>query len=191
MSLEERGAVTRLLAAVRAGNPQAPAELCEIVHSELRALAGKQMRLERPGHLLQPTALVNEVYLKLLGNAPVEFQDRQHFFRAAAQAMRRILVDHARVEKAQKRGGGAIKVELTDCMQIITASPDRQIDFNAALDRLQALDPRQAQVIELYVFGGKPKDEIAEILGVTVRTIEREIVSATLWLRREISGSKN
>lgn len=181
--------ITQLLAAAAEGSEKAQSLLYDRVHRELRALAASQMRGERPGHILQPTALVHEVYLKFVGKAAIQFQDRKHFFRTAARAMRRLLVDNARAEKAGKRGGNVRRVELTDCTQILTESPDRQIDFHGALERLQAIDARQGQIIELLVFGGHSKEEIAAMLEVTTRTVEREIASATLWLRRELSGA--
>ena len=146
------------------------------------------MRNERPGHTLQPTALVHEAFLKLAGSAGVEWRDRAHFFGVAARAMREVLVDHARRHAAEKRGAAETRVTLTDARAV---TPPRDLDLLAldlALERLAALDERQARLVEMRVFTGLTIEESAEVLGVSHATVSREWRHAEAWLHREMSG---
>ena len=183
----QTGEVTSLLAAWRDGDPQAPGRLMPIVYDELRRLATRSMKRERPDHTLQPTALVHEAYLRLV-KADVSWQDRTHFMSVAARVMRRILVEHARARKARKRGGDDTRVTLS--APIEAAQPDL-VDvllLDEALDRLQAYDARQAQVVELSYFGGMTYPEVGATLGISEASVHRSLRHARAWLRRELTG---
>jgi RNA polymerase sigma-70 factor, ECF subfamily len=187
MSGVEPETVTRLLEQWRAGDRDAYDRLIPLVYTELRRLARSRLRRESPGHSLQPTVLVHEAYLRL-GGANIDWQGRTHFLSVAATVMRRILVEHARTRSALKRGGGdEVRVTLSDRV----AGPERDgIDvliLDQALDRLRALDARQAQVIELTHFGGLTYIEIGESLGVSEATVARDLRHGRAWLRRELS----
>jgi RNA polymerase sigma factor (TIGR02999 family) len=174
-----------------AGEAEAPERLFPLVYAELRAIAAAAMRSERAGHTLQPTALVHELFLRLEAGAPVAWQDRRHFFRLAAQAMRRLLVDFARRRLADRRGAGAPHVELDAARDFaVRSDPEETVALDRALDRLAALDPRQAQVVELRVFAGLGQEEIATTLGLSLSTVERDWRGARAWLRRELAGGK-
>ena len=179
--------ITRLLAEARAGHTGAQSELIEAVYPELRRMAANLLQAERPDHTLQPTALVNEAYLRLLGHAGVDWKDRVHFFAAAAQAMRRILVDHARMRRARKRDGALHRVELTDALAISDDRLDQVIEIDEALTRLEVRDPRQCRVVELRFFGGLIDTEIADVLGIAPRTVSREWTLARAWLYGELN----
>lgn len=160
-----------------------------IVHNELRRIARRCMVGERAGHTLQATALVNEAYMRLVDQRAVQWQNRAHFFGIAAQIMRRILVDHARMQKAEKRGSGQNPILLDEALEV---AADRQLDFVAvddALKTLAELDPRQAQIVELRFFGGLSIEETAEVTKLSPATIKREWASARAWLRRELERS--
>ena len=179
-----------LLRAWSQGDEEALERLTPLVYRELRALAAHRIRRERAGHSLEPTALVNEAFVRLIGQERVAWQNRSHFFAVAAQAMRRVLVDHARRRAAAKRGSDAARVTLDEAE--IAAEVDRggQVDvleLDAALHRLQHLDPRQTRVVELRFFGGLTTNEVAEALAVSVSTVEREWRTAKIWLRRELA----
>jgi len=185
--------VTRLLAAWQDGDTAAADKLLPLVYDELHRSAARAMRGENTGHTLQPTALVNEVYLRLVDQTAASWKNRSQFFGVAAQAMRRILVDHARARLSDKRGGGARALTL-DELHDIPQSPDEpgEIDLlslNEALDKLAAFDPGQARVVELRYFAGLNIDETAEALGISSATVKREWVVARAWLRRELSQS--
>jgi RNA polymerase sigma factor (TIGR02999 family) len=155
----------------------------------MRALAGRYLRQERKSHTLQPTALVHEAYLKLAGHTRADWQGRAHFLAAAAHAMREILVDHARRHKAAKRGGNRHRIAF-DVELLAESSPD--IDLLAledALTKLTKLDPRQAKMIELRFFGGLSVAEVAKVMGISKRSVEREWTMVRAWLRRELDGS--
>jgi RNA polymerase sigma-70 factor, ECF subfamily len=180
--------VTRLLEAVRAGEQGALDRLLPLVYDELHRIAARYARRERTGHTLQPTALVNEAYLRLADHADKAWQNRAHFLAVAAQTMRHILVDYARARQAGKRGGALARVTLEEA---VAAAPERDVDLLAlddALARLSSLDPQLARLVELRYFGGLTIRETAEVLNVSPKTVEREWDSAKLWLRREISG---
>ena len=182
-SERECGEVTELLRSVRAGNPESEARLIDLIYGELRELASIQMRGENPSHTLTPTALVNEAYLRLAGALHHSFQDRTHFLAVAANAMRRILVDHARARLTAKRGGAVVPISLEEA-----SVPDREHDdariiaVNDALERLSRVSVRQGRVVELRYFAGLTEEEIASVLGVTRRTVNRDWQMARAWL---------
>jgi len=186
VSGERTESVTVLLERWGGGDAGALDELMPLVHAELRRLAASYLRRERPGHTLQPTALVNEAYLKLVDQRQARFSGRAHFFGVAAQLMRRILVDHARSRQAQKRGGSKFAVTLGHADEL-AAAPDTDIlAVHDALERLSAIDPQQARIVELRFFGGLSIEEAAEVLGVGHATVERDWKMARAWLRREL-----
>jgi RNA polymerase sigma factor (TIGR02999 family) len=182
-----QGDVTTLLEAVRAGSPDARDQLVALLYGELRRVAGDLMRRERPGHTLQPTALVHEALLRLLrpealGNA----QNRAQFLAAAARAMRRVLVDHARQRAADKRGGGRASVPLDDVLDYFAEQRLDVLAVHEALNRLAGLHERQSQVVELRFFGGYSVAEIAELLQVSVSTVESDFRKATAFLHSQL-----
>jgi RNA polymerase sigma factor (TIGR02999 family) len=178
--------VTGLLHAWNDGQPGAVDALMPIVYGELHRLAKAKLRGERPDHTLQATALVNEAYVRLVGQTRMRWQNRAQFFGTAAQFMRRILVDHARDRHAAKRGAGATRVELDEA---IVATHERGIDLlalDAALERLEQLDERQSRLVVLRFFGGLTIEEAATVLDISPATAKREWVTARIWLRREL-----
>lgn len=180
--------VTDLLHAWASGEKAALDELLPLVYEELHRQAKRYMRAQPAGHTLQTTALVNEAYLRLVGQTHVDWQCRAHFFGAAAKAMRSILVDHARARSAAKRGGSARAITLDDASGI--AGPQASVDVLAldeALGRLAELDSRKCQVVELRYFGGLGIDEAAAVLRISPATVKREWTTARAWLRRELS----
>jgi RNA polymerase sigma factor (TIGR02999 family) len=182
------GDVTELLRAWSAGDGEALKKLVPLVYGELRRRAMAQMRRERADHTLQPTALVHEVYLKLVDQKGIQWQNRAHFFGVAARAMRQILVDHARARAAGKRGGVETRLPLDDAT-VSTDPPTLDIlALDMALDRLATLDERQARLVELRVFSGLTIEESAEVLGCSHATISRDWKHAQAWLRREMAG---
>jgi RNA polymerase sigma-70 factor, ECF subfamily len=171
------------------GDRHCDEQLFADVYSELRALAARYLHRERKNHTLQPTALVHEAYLKLVGKTRIDWHGRAHFLAFAAQAMRQILVDHARRHRATKRGGHRHRIELDDNLVI---ESNRIVDLLAledALTKLTKLDPRQAQMVELRFFGGLSIAEVAKVLEMSKRSVEREWTMIRAWLRREISKS--
>lgn len=158
------------------------------LYDELRALAAGYLRRERSDHTLQPTALVHESYLRLLNQRTVDWGDRLQFLSIAARMMRRILSDHAIARRADKRGGGAAKVELDAALEFCDARAINIADIDDALRGLEALDPRQAQVVELRFFGGLTIPETAELMALSEATVKREWLTARKWLQREIGG---
>lgn len=182
--------VTELLEQVRAGDRSAFARLWPVVYEELRTLAARLLHAERPGHTLQPTALVHEAYLRLVDER-AGWQDRAHFFAIAAQAMRRILVDYARGHLASKRGGALRRVSLDAASggpEAVEVGLDDVIEVDAALGELSALDAFGAQVVELRYFGGLTIEETAAALDVSPATVKREWQLAKAWLYRRLSG---
>jgi len=181
--------VTQLLAQWSHGDNAALTELTPLVYEELRRLAHHFMQGQRPDHTLQTTALVNEAYVRLADQRRPNFTNRSHFLAVAAKPMRRILVNHAKAQQSQKRGGGASKVEL-DETALVSPEPSREIlDLNDALERLATLDSRKAQVVELRYFGGLKQDEIAEVLKISTVTVRRDWVFARAWLYTELRSA--
>lgn len=180
--------ITLLLKEWSNGRREALDELMPFVYEELRRQASRYLRRERSGHTLQTTALINEVYLKLIGQNQVEWQNRAHFFAIAAQAMRRILVDYARERKREKRGGSAENLPIEEAIQV--SSKEKSVDLIAldeALDKLAKFDERQARIVELRYFSGLDIDETAEVLGVSNATVRRDWNMAKAWLYQRIS----
>jgi RNA polymerase sigma factor (TIGR02999 family) len=181
------GEITALLAGVRAGDQTCEARLFEVVYAELKRMAANQMRHERPNHTLQPSALVNEAYIRMLG-AP-GWENRAHFFKTASSVMRRILVDHARKRRAGKRDRKLQRIELdSEGVGIADDDVERIIAVDDALKRLAQWDARQAKVVELRYFAGFDIVEIAKILGVSEKTIKRDWSMARAWLQTEFEG---
>ena len=179
---------TDLLVAWGHGDRDAFDRLVPLVTHELRQLAGKYLRREREGHTLQPTALVNEAYLRLVDLNRIEWQDRAHFFAMAARTMRRILVDHARARNNDKRGGGAPRVPLELALEISLAPERHLVELDDALRRLEAVHPRKAQVVELRFFTGLSLEETAAALRISVDTVKRDWRFAKLWLLQDLVG---
>jgi RNA polymerase sigma factor (TIGR02999 family) len=179
--------VTQLLLAWNKGDRAALDTLMPVVYDEIRRLARRQLRLEAQQYTLQPTLLVNEVYLRLVDQRQVNWQNRAHFFGAAAQIIRRILVDHARARHRLKRGGSAVRVTLSDG---IGAAPDASVDVVAlddALGQLSKFDPQQGRIVELRFFGGLSIEETAEALEISPASVKREWATARAWLYREMT----
>lgn len=179
------GEVTQLLEAWSAGDPQADDRLFAIIYDELSKISAYYRRREAPHHTLQTTDLVHEAYLRLAGQQRVSWKNRGHFLAVAAQAMRRVLVDHARRRNAAKRGKGADASPFDSIALAMESSADL-VDIDTALDRLARLDAREARVVELRFFAGLTMPEVARALGVSVATVEREWAAARAWLRREL-----
>ena len=179
--------VTQLLANWGQGDREALEKLTPVVYDELRRMAHRYMSGARPDHTLQTTALVNEAYLRLAGQAHPSFQNRAHFFAVAAKAMRQILVNYALSYNAQKRGGGAQKIELDEAAVVSQAQSKEIVDLHEALERLAALDARKAQVVELKYFGGLNHDEIAEVVKISPITVRRDWEFARAWLHKELT----
>ncbi len=178
--------ITRLLVDWGNGDQAALDELIPLVYDELRRLAARYMRRENQGHTLQTSALINEAYLRLVDQENVQLQNRAQFFGFAAQLMRRILVDHARSRSRIKRGGGVQMVSLAE-QAVISNDIAEVIALDDALKNLAEMDPRKAQIVEMKFFGGLTNEEVAEVLKVTSRTVEREWRKAKAWLYRAIS----
>ncbi len=178
--------VTQLLAEWSDGDDGALAELTPLVYEELRRLAHHFMEGQRPDHTLQTTALVDEAYLRLADQTNPSWQSRAHFFAIAARAMRQILVNYAKSSRAQKRGGGALRVELEEAAIVSPEQSKEIVDLHEALERLAALDSRKARVVELKYFGGLNHDEIAEVMKVSTVTVRRDWVFAKAWLYDEL-----
>lgn len=180
------GEVTVLLGRLKAGDAAAHAQLMNVVYDELRRLAAKLMRDESPGHSLQATALVNEAYMRLVNVNEVDWQGRAHFFAIAAQIMRRVLVDHARHKKAQKRGGGQSALNLDEAIVFATQHSPQLLALDEALGRLEQIDPRKSRIVEMRFFGGLTEEEVAGVLGIAPRTVKREWSFARAWLHAEM-----
>ncbi|HUD84661.1 MAG TPA: sigma-70 family RNA polymerase sigma factor [Candidatus Saccharimonadales bacterium] len=181
--------VTQLLNAIDADNPKAAEELLPLVYEELRKLAAARMSALPPGQTLQATALVHEAYVRLIGSGPQDWNGRGHFFSAAAEAMRRILVERARQKASQKRGGGFKRVDL-DCVDLaMDSNSDVLLALDEALQRYAAKDPQGAELIKLRFFIGVPNHQAAAILGIPERTAKRTWAFARAWLMREMQKS--
>jgi RNA polymerase sigma factor (TIGR02999 family) len=179
--------ITELLVAWSGGDAKALDALTPVVYDHLYKLARHYMAGERPGHTLQPTALVNEAYIRLIDSRRVEWQNRDHFFVLAAQLMRRILVDFSRSQGNQKRGGGLHRTTLDDALAAVSQPGSDLVALDDALQDLAAMDPRKAQVVELRFFGGIEEKEIARILQVSVDTVQRDWKAARAWLYGQLS----
>lgn len=179
--------VTKILASVQASEPGSERQLFELVYAELRQVAAQKMALEAMGHTLQPTALVHEAWLRLGADAQPHWKNRAHFFAAAAEAMRRILLDRARRKLARRRGGGAVHEPVDDLEIASPMDDDQLVVLNDALEQLARLDPSKSDLVKLHVFVGLPLDQVAPILGVSEPTAKRWWAYAKAWLFREMS----
>jgi RNA polymerase sigma-70 factor, ECF subfamily len=190
---KELAKVTRLLQDASSGSRNAVDQLVPLVYDELRRIAAGQMRRERPGSTLQPTALVHEAYVKLINQRAVNWQNRAHFFAIAAQQMRRILLEHARARRAQKRGGGYLSIALDESLKLSADNADN-IDDVIALDEallaLEALDSQQARIVELRFYVDLSVEETAEVLGIGSATVKRDWAMARAWLLRELATKR-
>jgi RNA polymerase sigma factor (TIGR02999 family) len=192
--IEEAGRVDEaqrtesLLRRLHAGDAAAADELLPLVYGELRGLAAGYMRDERAEHTLQTTALVNEAWLRLSAGLESGVETRSHFVAVAARAMRRVLIDHARRRDAVKRGGGVRREELDDALAVFQESAPDLLALDTALAKLERMDPQLGRVVELRFFGGASNQEVAEVLGVSLRTVERGWQTARAWLRSELSA---
>jgi RNA polymerase sigma factor (TIGR02999 family) len=185
----EDTAITLLLEQMRAGNERAESRFVDAVYPELRRIASRYLRAERPGHSLQATALVNEAYVRLAGQMEKEWKNRSHFFAVAATLIRRILVDYARTRNAQKRAGGRQRVDLTESLFVSEERLDEVLAIHTALERLATWDLRQSRVVELRFFAGLTEEEIAEVLNVNLRTVKRDWKVARAWLHAELTNT--
>jgi RNA polymerase sigma factor (TIGR02999 family) len=183
------GEVTTWLKRLKEGDQQAREKLVPMVIDELRRLARHYMANERIGHTLQPTALVNEAYLRMAGYQNLNWKSRSHFIGVAAAVMRQVLIDYARKRLAMKRGGDQQEVPLDDNWESLSAEQSEELlDLHLALQRLEKMNPRHSKVVELKYFGGLSIDEIAEVLGVSTITVKRDWAVARSWLRAELKG---
>lgn len=185
--LDPPSEVTALLRDWSRGDPLALERLIPLVFEDLRRIAANMFLRENDGHTLQPTALVNEVYIRLTDQRQVQWQNREQFFAVASLLMRRILVDHAKRRQAAKRGSGVANVPLDEALAIAGMKDLDLVALDEALSRLAEIDPRQSRVVEMRFFVGLDQDEIAEVLGISVTTVKREWKTARLWLFRELS----
>ena len=181
--------ITLLLTRLRSGDPEAERRLVPVVYDELRRLAARFMRTERKDHTLQPTALVNEVYLRLIETKDADWHSRAHFFAFAARLMRQILVDHARSHNAAKRGAGLRNAELDESLAVCEERSDEILAVDETLNTLREIDERQAQIVEMRFFAGLSIEEIAAVLNLSDRTVKREWAMARAWMRGRLSGT--
>lgn len=184
--MPDRGDITRILHNLNAGDPGARDQLMAVVYDQLRRLASAQMRKERADHTLQPTALVHEACVKLLGGEGAEWANRAHFFGAAAKSMRRILVDYARRRKAKKRGGDLRRIAIDESQQPWLERPDQLIALDGALQALSDVDERKGRIVELRFFGGLSTEETARLLEISERTVKRDWAYAKAFLYKEL-----
>jgi RNA polymerase sigma factor (TIGR02999 family) len=180
--------VTRILQSIASGEKQAAADLLPLVYEELRKLAASKMARETPGQTLQPTALVHEAWLKLSGNQNAQWESRRHFFGAAAEAMRRILIDNARRKAARRHGGGQERLDILEMDLAAPAPDDELLALNEALERFEAKDKPKAELVKLRYFVGLTLEETAETLGISLATAKRWWTYARAWLFNEIQG---
>jgi len=186
---EQKSDATELLTAVERGEPKAAGELLELVYQELRQLATRKMAQESPGHTLQPTALVHEAWLRLVGPENPSFENRANFFSAAAEAMRRILIHRARRRRTRRHGGEYQRVDFTECDLIAPQADEELLAVHEALDKLARDHPVQAEVVKLRYFGGCKNEEVAQILDISLSTVKTYWAFARAWLLREIKIS--
>ena len=188
---DDAGQVTQLLKAMHAGDAQAAENLLPLVYAELHRLAKGYMRRERPDHTLQATALINEAYLRLVGE-DIDWNSRAHFIGLAANVMRRVLVDYARARNAEQRGGGLQRVEMEDELAVSAEQLDEVEHLDEALKKLERENPRQARVVELRYFGGLSVEQIGALLQIAPRSVKRDWALARIWLFRELRpGAKD
>jgi RNA polymerase sigma factor (TIGR02999 family) len=179
---------TVMMAAIEGGDRQAAEQLLVLVYNELRRLAASRLAQEAPGQTLQPTALVHEAWLRLVGDQNPSFKDRTHFFRASAEAMRRILIDRARRKKTQRHGGGYQRVHIEDFDLAAPSAADQLLAVNEALDKLALEHPVQAELVKLRYFAGLTNEEVSEVLGISVSTAKNYWTFSRAWLLNEIEG---
>lgn len=184
----EQGKITQLLGRFRQGDRQAEGELLPAVYGELRRLAQNSLKRERHNHTLSPSALVHEAYLRLAGSEQPDWQDRVHFFAVAARVMRQVLVDYARRRQAYKRGASFEKINVDKELAFAEGKSAELLALDEVLDRLEKQDERQSRIVEMKFFAGLTFEEIADILGVSSRTVKREWTMARAWLHREVAG---
>ena len=182
MDQPRREAVTALLTKATQGDAVAAEQLMSTVYGDLKRMAARIFRTERPNHTLQPTALVNEAYLRTFGSEAIHWRDRAHFFALMARQIRRILVDHGRAVRAEKRGAGAVRVSLDDAHGVGVSTPDDYFALGEALTALERENHRAARVVELKVFGGLKDSDVAEVLGISMPTVTRDWRYARSWL---------
>jgi RNA polymerase sigma factor (TIGR02999 family) len=183
----DAGEITRLLIAVRNGDAKAESRLVSLVYGELNKLAQNHMRRERAGHTLQPTALINEAYIRLMGGDHRNWNDRVHFLANASVVMRRVIVDYARQHRAGKRPGGKLRVELDEAVATVKPKIEDLLVIDEALRRLAELSPRQARLVEMMYFGGLTAQEASQVMGISLRTAEREWAAARAWLHQQLA----
>lgn len=180
------GDVTKLLRGASAGDKDAFEHLLPLVYDELRRIARRQMRRERSDHTLHPTALVHEVYLKMIDQANNTFNSRAHFYGIAARAMRQVLIDHARKRSAEKRGGDWARTTLSNRQIGMSLKSEELLALDTALDKLDTIDTRLRRIVEFRFFAGMTEDEVAEVLELSLRTVQRDWAKARAWLYREL-----
>jgi RNA polymerase sigma factor (TIGR02999 family) len=179
--------VSRLIEAHRGGNPAAIDELVPLLYDELRRIAAYYLRAERPDHTLQPTALVNEAYLRLVGREELRWESRAHLIAIAAKVMRHVLVDHARARRTEKRAGVLALAALDEALDVLDERGTDLVALDDALKTLETMGARQSRVVEMRFFGGLSVEETAEVLGVATVTVKRDWSTAKLWLKREMT----
>jgi RNA polymerase sigma-70 factor (ECF subfamily) len=190
MSLDGPAQITALLSQWRRGNESAREELVTLVYPELKRIAGAYVRRERPGHTLNATGLVSEMYVRLIGTAAGDWQGRSHFFAAVARTMRHILVDHARAREAKKRPDERLRISLTDAGGVSAGGPEASIvELDDALTLLEAVDPRAGRVVELRYFMGLTEPEAAEAIGISIATLKRDWVFAKAYLFDQLTSA--
>lgn len=183
--------ITRMLADYRKGDKHALEQLLPAVYDHLHRLAQNYMRREKSGHTLQPTALVNEAFVRIVGGAEVDWKDRAHFFAIAASVMRRILVDHAKAKRADKRGGGGVHVAFDEAIHHDGGESADVLELDGALEALAEVEPRWAKVVEMRYFGGLEIEAIAEALGISPATVKRDWTAAKLWLFQALQADED
>ena len=180
-------AITGLLARWRLGDQEAANQVMELVYGELHRIAAREMRREHGEHTLQATAVVHEAYLRICRSEPIDWKDRAHFYAVAAQQLRRVLVDHARRQQSEKRGGDVVKLSLWESDGHAIGLDERVLAVNEALSRLESLDPRAAKVVEMRFFGGLSETEAAEALEISLATLKRDWEFAKTWLAGQLA----
>jgi len=186
VGMDQTSDITRRLAIANDGNPEAMRGVLALLYDRLRLIAHRQLRHEAEGHTLETEGLVHEAYLRMLGVEHVQWRDRQHFLATAARMMRRVLIDYADQRKAQKRGGGEVAVALDEALLAVDENVDELRALDAALERLAAVNARQAQVVECRFFGGLSIEETAAALGIAPATVKRDWIAARAWLNHEL-----